>query len=185
MSTPVVAVVGASTTTPDHPDYREGRLLGRLLAEAGLTVASGGYGGLMEAVSEGAEEANGRVIGVTAPAVFPHRKGANAHVQVELPTATVTERMDVLIGRADAVVALPGSIGTFAELVVAWNVAYVARFSRRRPLLVVAVGPAWAELVELLAERLDTDRTVVRCVQDALVAAQAVIDHLRGSAPGD
>ncbi len=139
----------------------------------------------MEAVSQGAAETKGRVIGVTAPAVFPQRTGANAHVQVELPTATVTERMDVLIGRADAVVALPGSIGTFAELVVAWNVAYVARFSRRRPLLVVAIGPAWAELVELLAERLDTDGTVVRCVDTAAAAAQVVIEHLPPRSLGD
>ncbi|NIA25497.1 MAG: DNA-binding protein, partial [Gammaproteobacteria bacterium] len=86
---PTIAVIGSSRTPPDHPDYRDAQRLGRLLAEAGFTVASGGYGGLMEAVSQGARSVGGPVVGVTAPDVFPGRAGVNEYVTDEQPAETL------------------------------------------------------------------------------------------------
>lgn len=176
---PVVAVIGASRTTPDHPDFAAARRLGHLLAEAGLTVASGGYAGLMEAVSEGAASAGGTVIGVTAPTVFPSRPGPNRHVSVERPAETITERIHDLIDMADAVIALPGSLGTLTELVMAWNVAFVAQFSRRPALPVVAVGEVWRQVITTLAERLDADRSFVTCVETVDQAAESIVERTR------
>ena len=186
MYQPIVAVIGASQTEPDDPDYQDGIRLGRLLAAAGYTVASGGYGGLMEAVSAGAAEVGGRVIGVTAPAVFPGRDGANSHVTEERPASSLTERIQDLLTISDAVVALPGSLGTLTELVVAWNIAFVAPFSGRRPTPIVTVGPNWAELVDLLTERLATDGGLVQCVATVEEAAAAVRRHvqIRQDSPG-
>lgn len=164
MHQPIVAVIGASQTRPGDPDYGDAMRLGRLLAEAGYAVASGGYGGLMEAVSAGAAEVGGRVMGITAPGVFPGRSGANRYVTDERPAATLTERIQDLLTISDAVVALPGSLGTLTELVVAWNLAFVAPFSSHRPAPIVAVGPTWAELVPLLTKRLATDGGLVQCV---------------------
>jgi len=178
MRNPIVAVIGASQARPEDPDYQDGVRLGRLLAEAGCTVASGGYGGLMEAVSAGAAEVGGRVIGVTAPTVFPGRSGANLHVTDERPAVTITERIQDLLTLADAVVALPGSLGTLTELAVAWNIAYVAPFSGGRPKPIVAVGPIWGELVPLLAERLATNGKLVQCVGTVEEAAAQVVRHL-------
>jgi uncharacterized protein (TIGR00725 family) len=171
---PVVAVIGASQTRPEDPDYRDAMRLGRLLVEAGYAVASGGYGGLMEAVSAGAAEVGGRVIGITAPAVFPGRLESNRYVTDERPAATLTERIHDLLTISDAVVALPGSLGTLTELVVAWNLAFVAPFSSRRPAPIVALGPTWAELVPLLTKRLATDGGPVQCVATVEEAVAAV-----------
>lgn len=173
-----VAVIGSSATSDHDPNYADGRLLGRLLAEAGLTVVTGGYGGLMEAVSRGAAEAGGQVIGVTAPAVFPARSGPNPHVGIERPAGTITERIHDLLVMADAVIALPGSIGTLTELMMAWNTAFVARFSNRLPQPVVAVGSLWGELVPYLADRLATEGKLVDCVADVREAATIVVDRL-------
>lgn len=181
----VVAVIGASKTTPDHPDYAEARRLGRLLAESGLTVASGGYAGLMEAVSEGAASTGGTVIGVTAPTVFPSRPGPNRHVSIERPADTITQRIHDLIDMADAVIALPGSLGTLTELVMAWNAAFVAPFSGRRARPVVAVGAVWNEIIAILADRLDTDGTFVSCVETVDQAAELVIERTRFGDPQD
>ncbi len=178
VQTPLVAVLGSSQTRTDHGDFREGRLLGRELAKAGLAVATGGYGGLMEAVSLGAAEAGAEVIGVTAPTVFPMRPGPNPHVTLERPAATIAERIRDLLDPADAVVALPGSIGTFTELVMAWNMAFVAQFGHRDPPLVVAVGSLWSELVPYLAERIQTDAGLVHCVSNASEAAALVIETM-------
>ena len=68
-----VAVFGSSQTIPDSADWRDAVHVGRRLAEAGLEVITGGYGGTMEAASLGASEAGGRVVGVTAPVLFPDR----------------------------------------------------------------------------------------------------------------
>lgn len=176
---PVVAVIGSSQTRPGDPAYRDAVRLGRRLAEAGLTVASGGYAGLMEAVSEGAAEAGGSVIGVTAPDVFPGRTGVNRYVTDERPAETLTERIHQLVHHSDAVVALPGSIGTLTELMSAWNLAFVAPFSGRSPKPIIAVGPLWAELVPLLAERLSTNGALVRCVDSVDAAARLMITLLR------
>lgn len=185
MHQPIVAVIGASQTQPEHPDYQDGVRLGRLLAEVGWAVASGGYGGLMEAVSSGAAERGGRVIGVTAPAVFPGRSGANSHVNEERPAATLTERIQDLLTISDAVVALPGSLGTLAELILAWNIAFVAPFSGRQPVPIVAVGRTWGELIPLLAERLATNGDLVQCVGTVDAAVAAVRRHIdRPDEPG-
>jgi uncharacterized protein (TIGR00730 family) len=178
MATRTVAVIGASQTPTDHPDYLAATRLGRLLAEAGFTVATGGYGGLMEAVSAGAAQAGGAVVGVTAPTVFPSRPGANQYVTEERPSPGVSDRIRDLVETADAVIALPGSIGTFAELIMAWNLASVAPFSGRQPKPVVAVGSVWSHLVPVLADRLDTDGGLVQCVATVDEAADLVISHL-------
>lgn len=178
MNTSIVAVIGGSQAQPGEPDYQDGVRLGRLLAGEGVTVATGGYGGLMEAVSAGAAEAGGKVIGVTAPGVFPSRLGANRHVTEERAAATLTERIHHLLALADAVIALPGSLGTFTELVVAWNAAFVAPFSGGRPKPVVTVGPMWAELVPVLARQLETNGDLVLCVDTVEEAAGVVIGSL-------
>jgi uncharacterized protein (TIGR00725 family) len=60
-----ITVFGTARSKEGDADYEEARLLGRLLAEAGHTVCTGGYAGAMEAVSRGAHEAGGHVVGVT------------------------------------------------------------------------------------------------------------------------
>ena len=175
MTALLIAVFGASQAQPGHSDYAEAVRLGRRLAGAGYAVATGGYGGLMEAVSAGAAEAGGRVVGVTAPEVFPGRAGANRHVTEERPAATITERIHDLLISADAFVALPGSLGTFTELMVAWNLAFVAQFSDRPAPPIVTVGDTWSKLVPQLALDLETPGDVIRCAATVDEAADYLI----------
>ena len=178
MSSSIVAVIGASQAQPGDRDYQDAVRLGRKLADAGYTVATGGYGGLMEAVSAGAAAGGGQVIGITAPAVFPSRSGANRYVTEERKAVTLIERIRDLLGSANAVVALPGSLGTFTELMMAWNLAHVAPFSGGRPDPIVAVGADWQELVSLLTSRLSTDGDLVTCVTTVDEAAALVMSEI-------
>jgi uncharacterized protein (TIGR00725 family) len=171
---PVVAVFGSSAGRVGEPAYEAARACGRLLAEAGYTVATGGYGGIMEACSRGAADAGGRVIGVTAPAAFPGRPGANHWVQVEVPAGTITERIHLILSGSAACVALDGSIGTLTELVMAWNLAFVAGLSGAHARPVVAVGPTWAEVVAYLAEATGSDPAGVTLVPDVAAAVAEV-----------
>lgn len=159
--TRTIAVFGASLSLPGSPHFEEAVLCGEMLARAGFAVATGGYGGTMEAVSAGARRADGHVIGVTAPDVFPRRVGANEHVVEERRAGSLVERIGRLANEADGAIALWGSLGTATELLVAWNLAFVAPFSdgTRKP--IVAVGEPWTTIVPLLEKSLGTDPGIV------------------------
>lgn len=165
-----IAVFGSSTTVPGSDDWIAAEGVGRAIAERGWTVMTGGYGGTMEAVSAGAAGAGGRVIGVTAPAVFPERSGANSHVGEELAERSISHRIAHLVESSDGVIALPGSIGTFAELVVAWNAAFVAPFRGDPPIPVVAVGARWNTIIELIQTQLPTGSGFVHLADTAEMA---------------
>ncbi len=165
---------------PGDDLWEQAARLGRLLVEAGAEVVTGGYAGLMEAVSEGAASAGGKPIGVTAPSVFPERAGANGHVAEEIPTPSIAQRIARIVEMSDASVALPGSLGTLAELVVAWNAAFVSPFRGAAPQPVVAVGPVWRELVGQIVTFTGTDDRFVTCVDDV----DSVIPVLAVEVPG-
>lgn len=171
----VVAVFGASSPRPGDVSYDTGVQCGRLLAEAGFAVATGGYAGLMEAVSLGARRAGGRVIGVTVPDVFPNRPGGNEHLTEEMRAATLLERIHEMVEVSIASIALPGSLGTATELLVAWNLAYVARFTNAVPKPVIAVGEQWLHLVPLLTKELNTDGSLVTLVDTVEEAVAAIV----------
>ena len=179
-----IAVFGASVTPPDHPDYQAAVTCGALLARSGFAVATGGYGGLMEAVSRGAAEAGGHVVGITAPSLFPSRPGANDYVAEERPAPSLAERIHDILATSAAAIALQGSIGTLTELMVAWNDSFIAALDGNRGRPLVAVGPVWAELVAEIGERLQTDVAPVTCVPDVETAVAEVVRQVSSGAPG-
>lgn len=174
---PIVAVFGSSTAMPDDPRYRMGVDLGKAIAAKGWTVANGGYGGMMEAVSSGARESGGEVIGVTAPPVFPGRHGVNSFVTSEVTTSTISERIHRLIDLSDASVALPGSLGTFAELVVAWNDGFVAPFRGVEPKPVIALGPGWRSIVAHAVELVGASADFINCVDEVPQVTELLSAH--------
>lgn len=183
MSGRSVAVFGSSTTPPGSDAWRDAERFGRRLAAAGWTVRTGGYGGSMEAVSAGARAAldartaagdgapAGAVIGVTAPALFPDRSGANEHLTEEIAARTLLGRIDAMLAGVDACVALPGALGTFTEIMAAWNVIYLERRLGRPAPPLIAVGARWRELIAAVAAATGADRGGVRTVASADEAA--------------
>jgi uncharacterized protein (TIGR00725 family) len=113
-----VTVFGSSRPREGDADYEEAGVLGRVLAESGYSVCSGGYGGVMEGVSRGAKEAGGKTYGVTAE-FFKAR--ANPWIDVEVRVAAWQERLFELIHVADGFVACKGGTGTLVELAVVWE----------------------------------------------------------------
>ena len=115
----IVTVFGSSRPREGDADYEEARILGQALAKHGFSVCSGGYGGVMEAVSRGAKEAGGKTTGVTAE--FFKAAKLNPWIDVEVRMKTWEERLFELIRRADAFVACKGGTGTLVELAVVWE----------------------------------------------------------------
>jgi uncharacterized protein (TIGR00730 family) len=135
-----ISVFGGSQPKPDSPAYEQAILLGGLLARRGHTVLTGGYIGTMEAVSRGAAEAGGHVIGVTCSEIERWRGvSANSWVKEEWKKATLLERLQALIHECDAAIALPGGPGTLTEIGLTWNLMIIAAIPPR-PLILVGDG---------------------------------------------
>jgi uncharacterized protein (TIGR00725 family) len=149
---PGVAVFGSSQTEPGSFEWEEARSAGSRMAGHGLVVITGGYGGTMEAVSSGAAEAGGHVIGVTAPVLFPDRSTANPYVHEVIEASSLANRIDIMMQRSSATLALPGSIGTAAELLISWNTNHILRQGGGMPRLSVAVGAGWRALARALVD---------------------------------
>src|ERR1700737_445548 len=114
----IVTVFGSSRPRENDAEYEEARELGRMLAASGLSVCSGGYGGVMAAVSRGAKEGGGKTYGVTAEFFSAQ---ANSWIDEEVRMSTWQERLFELIRMADGFVACKGGTGTLVELAVVWE----------------------------------------------------------------
>src|SRR5437764_10137694 len=143
----IVTVFGSSRPREGDADYEEARILGRALAKHAFFVCSGGYGGVMEAVSRGAKEAGGKTVGVTAD--FFKAAKLNSWIDVEVPRKTWEERLFELIRRADGFVACKGGTGTLVELAVVWEMLNKSVMAAK-PLL--ALGHFWHPILERVRE---------------------------------
>jgi hypothetical protein len=138
----IVTIFGSSRPAPGSEAYETARTLGAALARAGFAVATGGYGGTMEAVSRGAREAGGHVIGVTAEA---YATPANAWVEEEIRVKSWQDRLFKLIELGASYVVLPGGTGTLVELAIVWE--WINKgFLRAKPVLIL--GDFWQGVIE-------------------------------------
>ena len=146
-----VTVFGGAQAQPGSPAYLEAYELGKLLAKAGHSVLTGGYMGTMEAVSRGASEAGGHVIGVTCDEIEAWRNSrANPWVKEERRFPTLEARLSELVHACDAAIALPGGPGTLAEIALTWNLMIVDAMPGK-PLILV--GPGWQAVIEEFTAR--------------------------------
>src|SRR5438105_13136224 len=120
--TRAITIFGGSRVVAGSAEYAAAQKLGGALAARGFEVVTGGYNGVMEAVSRGAKEAGGHVIGVTVEVIATNfQRLPNEYVDQEVKTTALLERIDKMIELGAAYVVLPGGAGTLAELGIVWN----------------------------------------------------------------
>jgi uncharacterized protein (TIGR00725 family) len=109
-----IGVVGPRDARPSELIFAE--RLGRGIAEMGLAVVCGGLAGVMGAVSKGAGEAGGTVVGI-----LPQGDWRDANPYVTVPIATgIGEARNAIIARASlCLVAVGGGYGTVSEIALA------------------------------------------------------------------
>jgi hypothetical protein len=135
-----ISVFGGSQPKAGDDSYMEAYDLGKLLAQRGHTVLTGGYIGTMEAVSRGAAETGGHVIGVTCEDLERWRPvSRNNWVLEEWRKQTLFERLQSLIEKCEAAIALPGGPGTLTEIALTWNLMIIQSLPVR-PLILVGAG---------------------------------------------
>ncbi|ALE92810.1 DNA-binding protein [Arthrobacter alpinus] len=111
---PAISVFGSARTKPENPHYQSGVDVGRLLAEAGVAVITGGGPGSMEAANRGASEAGGLSIGLGIE--LPFEQGMNQWVGLGVDFRYFFARKTMFVKYAQGFVVLPGGLGTLDEL---------------------------------------------------------------------
>jgi hypothetical protein len=113
-----ITVFGSSIPIEGDKEYAAAYKLGCLLAQQGFDINTGGYAGIMEAVSKGAVENDGKARGITLQYVnWP----ANKYLTEEIKCKTLFERITELIERGDAYIILQGGTGTLLEMAAVWE----------------------------------------------------------------
>jgi uncharacterized protein (TIGR00730 family) len=153
-----IAVLGSARLTENDEWWAQAYKLGALLAKEGYVIVTGGYGGLMAAASRGAHEAGGRAIGLPMQhwtGIAPNPWNADLRWSSNYGT-----RLNYIL-HCDAVIALPGGVGTLSEMAIAWS----ASQTERRALPLVLLGDCWLQVIKAVRENLvvsDVDFNLLR-----------------------
>ena len=139
----LITIIGKSAKDPKDPvpekALRMAEEVGRLIADRGGIVVTGGLSGVMEATSRGAKSAGGLVIGILPG--FDKRE-ANEFVDIAITTGMGWMRNTLTVRAADAVIMISGGIGTLNELTVAYEL---------KPTVILEGSGGWSSRIREMA----------------------------------
>ncbi len=173
----IVTVFGCGNCAANSKDYEIAYNLGVALGKHNLGVATGAYGGIMEAVSKGASESKVPVIGVSTE--FYKNVVPNNYINQEINTKTYLERTEKLLEIGDSYIVLPGNAGTLLEFSAVWALKEKGFFSDKT---IVAIGEQWQEIKQTMAfysETVVDSYDLVSNVNDWELAVKLVVAHLK------
>jgi uncharacterized protein (TIGR00730 family) len=141
--------VFASSSGRIDPEYMEAAAeLGILFARSGIEVIFGGGGiGLMGALADAVIENGGKITGVI-PSFMNDEGWGHPYIKDMIVTSDMGERKKEMFTKADAVVALPGGVGTLEELTEALTLKQLGLFTG--PIVILNTLNFYGSLVSLL-----------------------------------
>ncbi len=143
---PAVSVFGSTQIGPDDPVYAMAQQIGRLLAQHGYAVITGGGPGVMEAVNKGAYEAGGVSVGLNIE--LPYQQVPNQYLTKLVNFQHFFVRKVMFVKHSIAFVILPGGYGTLDEL---FESVMLIQTRKIKPFPVILVGSEyWRGLLDWL-----------------------------------
>lgn len=181
---PSISIFGSARVPEDDPIYWQAVELGDLLAQAGVTVITGGGPGIMEATNRGAFEADGESVGVGIE--LPFETGLNRYVNVGLEFRYFFVRKVMFAKYALGFVFFPGGFGTLDELFEVVTLIQTGRMDHV-PIVLVGTGhwnglAKWIDDVLLRDGRIsENDTSIYTITDDIEEAARIMIEAVRNS----
>ena len=173
MSEKIITIFGTGRAKQGDAAFQLAYEVGKLLAEAGFTIANGGYGGTMLAAAKGAAQIGGEVIGVTCSAF--KNSTANRYFTREIVTSSLDERLETLMKLGQAYVVLPGGTGTLLELAKVWELKNKGFLKADKP--IILLGGFWKPLVDLIASDDPESERYIKFADEPEQAIKLMIDY--------
>ena len=148
-----VCVFCASSANIDGRYLEAARELGKLLAQGGWRCVNGGGAvGLMGAVTDGTLDAGGQVTGVI-PKFMVDNGWCYDRLEDVIVTADMHQRKHMMSEMADAVIAMPGGVGTFEELLetLTWRQLGIVK----TPVIILNTLGSYDPLLAMLRHAID------------------------------
>ncbi len=180
-----VTIFGSARTQSSEPIYQTCRRFGRLLAESGWMIITGGGGGIMQAGNEGAGSENSFAVNIR----LPFEQHANPVMQNNPRLVTYKyffNRKVAFVKEADAVAVFPGGFGTLDEAMEVFTLIQTGKTSPKPLVLVDDEDGFWEQFFEFVKEQLlikglisGEDFSIFTITKDEREAAQVIESFYR------
>ena len=149
-----VTFFGSARLGASSPYYQKARELGRMLAERGYTIVTGGGPGVMQAANQGACDAKGESVGLNIQ--LPHEQRTNPFVRRSITFHYFFSRKVMLDFSAEAYIFFPGGFGTLDEFFELVTLVQTGKVSRETPIILVG-SEYWNPLIAWFEQTLRDD----------------------------
>ena len=143
---PIVSIMGSARVPSDHPLYKKTQDIAQLLARKGYSIMTGAGTGLMQAANEGAALGKATSIGLIVD--DPFVGGPNPFLDHVFCLDRVDLRKQAFMACSEAVICLPGGLGTVDEL-SGFLLTHQWHSEKKRPLFLIG-SAFWSPLVDWL-----------------------------------
>ena len=167
-----ITVFGSSQPKEGQEEFETAYKLGALLAENNFNVCTGGFQGIMNAVSKGAVEKGGEATGIT---VDLWNAEPSKYLTREIKCTTLFERISKLVELGDGYVVLQGGTGTLLELAVVWEMMN-KRMLDAKP--VACFSSIWKEIVSAMDKQLEHENRPAKFVQ-TFDSIEEIVDFMK------
>lgn len=157
-----VAIFGSADISDQDEVYRSAYTAAKLLAEQGREVVNGGGPGIMQAATDGARAAQGKVFTISfQPLDAPYFEGkAKTNIgDQDIIAGNYVERLNLLMEHSDAFIIFRGGTGTLSEWMTVWLMAHIY-YGNHKPFILF--GTFWHEVVDVIQKHFYIDKQELR-----------------------
>lgn len=170
-----VAIFGSARIKKDDWEYKIVYQLGKMLAQEGISLVTGGGPGLMDAASRGHYAGKGdndvHSVGLTIALPKETKEERAFHLDVHQDFQRFSNRLDTFMEYSHAVIVAPGGVGTLLELFYTWQLVQVKHMCE---IPIILMGPMWNGLVSWINNYPSRKKLLDRDDVDMLFVAQGV-----------
>lgn len=172
---PAVSIFGSARIPVDSPWYAKGVELGRLAAEAGYSVITGGGPGAMEAANRGAREGGATSVGLGIE--LPFEAGLNRYVDLGINFRYFFARKTMFVKYSEGFLVLPGGYGTLDEVFEAVTLAQTGKVTSF-PIVLIGVD-YWSGLLDWLRNSVEVGGMISEGDIDRLILTDDLEEAVR------
>ena len=180
-----VCVFCASSPKVDKKYLHDAELLGSEFARNKIHVIyGGGAAGLMGKLADTIIAEGGMITGII-PGFMKEMKWANHNIPELVVVKNMQERKNLMIREVDAVVALPGGVGTLEELTEVITLKQLGQFIE--PIIIVNTGGFYNHLIDFFGKMIDENfmRQLHKDIWQVVDKPSDVIPAIHNSIPWD